>query len=85
MLFSSFLVNLVVMLALDIALVPRWNSVGAALASVVGPAAGLAVCARQHRRRSARSLLELLPRLEDVRVLAAFVLRPLRLRAGRPT
>jgi O-antigen/teichoic acid export membrane protein len=74
----SFLVNLVVMVALDLALIPHWRSTGAAFASIVGPAVGVTICLRRHRATGA-SLLALLPRLEDFRQLATFVRRPLRL------
>ena len=81
LMFTSFLANLVAMLVLDVALIPHWGSTGAAVASVAGPCVGLTVCLVRHRRQSGRPLGELVPRLEDARLLGSFLLRPL---LGRP-
>lgn len=74
--FVSFLVNLVTMVALDLVLIPTWRSTGAAVASVIGPAVGLAVCLQRHRRLSGGSVVALLPTGEDFRALVAFAWRP---------
>ncbi len=83
LLFTSFLANLGTMLVLDVALIPLWNSVGAAIASVAGPAVGLFASVRGHQSRAGRPLSELLPRRDDVQLFASFVRRlvPTRSRA----
>lgn len=78
LLLSSFALNLGVMLALDLALIPAWGSTGAALASVVAPTLGFGVCWRRCRREGWTSLTEFVPRGQDFRALFVFVARPLR-------
>lgn len=46
----SYGVNLATMVSLDLVLIPTMGIMGAALASVIAPAAGLAVCAYAYRR-----------------------------------
>lgn len=75
--FVSFFVNLVTMVALDFALIPHWRSNGAAVASVIGPAVGLAVCLQRHHRLAGGSPASLLPVAADFRQLLAFARRPL--------
>ncbi len=78
LLFWSFALNVSVMLLLDLALIPAWGSLGAAVASVVAPAVGVAACLRRYHREGRVRFVELLPRGEDFRALFGFVLRPLR-------
>jgi O-antigen/teichoic acid export membrane protein len=78
LLFWSFAANLVAMVVLDVALIPVWGSVGAAVASVVAPAVGLGVCLNRLRRDDGAHVLELVPRPADFGVLIAFALRPVR-------
>lgn len=73
----SFVANLLTMVSLDLVLIPRWESNGAAIASVIGPAVGLAICLRGHRRVSGLPSSALLPRIEEFRQLTAFIRRPL--------
>lgn len=72
LLLRSFGLGLVVMVALDLALVPRFGLTGAAIGSVAGPAAGLVLCLRAYRNASWWSLplRQLLPRSSDLRALA---------------
>lgn len=65
----SFLVNVATMVALDLVLVPSLGSLGAALASVVAPAAGLLVCLARLRRDGVPMGM-LVPRTGDWRQLA---------------
>jgi O-antigen/teichoic acid export membrane protein len=83
LLFSSFALNVSTMIVLDVALIPLWGSVGAALGSLVAPALGLAVCLARYRRDPDAHLMELVPRLDDFQTLAAFVLRPVWARVRR--
>ena len=78
--FRSFLANLITMVGLDLVLIPHWRSTGAAVASVIGPAVGLAICLRRHRVLSGTPSSALLPRLEEFRQLRTFVRRPLQAR-----
>ena len=75
--FASFVANLMTMVALDFLLIPHWRSTGAALASVMGPAVGLAICVHRHGALSGMPLAALLPRVEEFRQLTTFVRRPL--------
>jgi len=76
-LFRSFAINVVAMLAVDLALIPLLGATGAALGSVVGPVAGLVVCCRAYARRGvpARSFL---PRGSDFGVVRDVVLQRFR-------
>lgn len=64
-LFWSFAVNLLTMLAVDVALIPVFGAMGAAVGSVVAPVAGLAVCARAYAKRGV-SLRQFIPGRTDV-------------------
>jgi peptidoglycan biosynthesis protein MviN/MurJ (putative lipid II flippase) len=75
-LFWSFATNLVTMLVVDIALIPVLGAVGAAIGSVVAPAAGVAVCARAYRRRGV-SLRQFVPGAADVGRVRDLALRGL--------
>jgi O-antigen/teichoic acid export membrane protein len=61
----SFGMSLGVMVALDLALIPIANTVGAALAAAVSYAIGAGVALRGYRRTGG-GLIELLPRLRDI-------------------
>ena len=66
----SFATNVIGMAALDLTLIPAFGVVGAALASVGGSLAGLAMCLRTYRRRDPDlHLRALLPTAQDVRDL----------------
>ncbi|MFN2555319.1 MAG: oligosaccharide flippase family protein [Nitriliruptorales bacterium] len=80
LLLSSFTVGLIVMVALDWALVPRLGLVGAALGSAAGPAVGLAICLRAYHRGPwwPLPLGQLFPRGADLRALTIQSFRVLR-------
>jgi O-antigen/teichoic acid export membrane protein len=65
----SFGLSLAVMIALDFALIPGLEIVGAAIASVVSSVVGFGICA-QHYRRDAVAFGALLPRWTDVAELS---------------
>lgn len=71
----SFAVNVIVMLALDVVLVPTHGLIGAAFASVGGSVAGLSVCVYSYKRMErTQSLREFLPRRDDFAMLVEFVM-----------
>jgi len=76
-LFRSFAINLVAMLAVDLALIPLFGPTGAALGSVVGPAAGLVICCRAYARRGVR-VQSFLPRRSDIAAMRDLVLKRFR-------
>ncbi|MBA2608655.1 MAG: hypothetical protein H0U92_06940 [Actinobacteria bacterium] len=51
LLFWSFAVKLATMMAADLALIPSLGAVGAAIGSVIAPAAGVVMCGRAYRKR----------------------------------
>ena len=73
LLFRSFLLALVVMCGMDLFLIPRLGTVGAALSAVAGPATGLALCLRSYHRSPVWSLRlgRLIPRTSDFRAFFA--------------
>lgn len=74
LLVNSFSVNLVTMIVLDIALIPRFGALGGAEASVVAAAAGTAVCLHAYRARGF-GVRSLLPQRNDFQVLRRTVQR----------
>jgi O-antigen/teichoic acid export membrane protein len=79
----SFTASVAVMVLLDLALIPPFGTVGAAIASCLGGMAGLLICLRHHRAQGIR-LPELLPRPADARALVALASEMLpRTRAAR--
>jgi O-antigen/teichoic acid export membrane protein len=73
----SFTVNVATMVAIDIALIPAHGATGAAVGSLVAPAAGLGVCLLAYRRRGVRPT-SFLPRradLGELRTIARGLLR----------
>lgn len=71
----SFAVSTIVMTGLDLALISDYGIVGAAWASVAGPAAGLAVCLAWYERTATFQLplVSLIPRPEDLRYFIDFM------------
>lgn len=71
----SFVVSLVLMVALDVILIPGFGMTGAAVASVVAATAGLAICVRTFQRLSKGSVSfrDFAPSMEDARLLVGFV------------
>lgn len=75
---AAYGTTLIVMVALDLLLIPRWGIEGAAIASVCGPVAGLLVCGASYRRDAQRrgtSLREFVPRFDDFRFVLKTLLR----------
>lgn len=70
---QAFGANLVVMVGLDVVLIPPFGIMGAAIASVVGPAVGLAICLRDYRHGQNLPILQLIPQREDFLDLISFV------------
>lgn len=68
LLVRSFSVNLVTMVAADLILVPIAGALGAAVAALVAPAAGLTLCLWTYRERGVRPT-SFLPRRADLRRL----------------
>jgi hypothetical protein len=69
LLVRSFGVNVALMLALDLIAIPLANLTGAALASVAGTTAGLAVCVLWYRNRQL-PLGSLVPNRDDLRMVS---------------
>jgi len=69
LLVQSYFVNLLIMGTVDIVLIPAYGALGAAVGSLVAPAAGLAVCLIAYHRRGVgpRSFLPRLSDLQEVR------------------
>ena len=84
--FYSFGVSLLVMLLFDYALIPLLGIVGAAIAAMIGPAIGLAVCLILYCRKAGHALrlAEFLPCVNDFRFLAASVMRAVSNEKSRP-
>lgn len=74
LLVNSFSVNLVTMIVVDIALIPRFGALGGAAGSVVAAAAGTAVCLHAYRARGF-GVRSLLPQRNDFQVLRRTVQR----------
>jgi len=72
LLLASFICTTAVMLLLDLIFIKVWGMEGAAVASVLGSAAGLAVCLNAYRRgETGFRARHLLPRPRDARFLIA--------------
>lgn len=68
--------TLTMMIALDLLLIPKWGTMGAAAASTLSPAIGLAVCIAAYRpglRRSNLGLRDFLPGRGELLVLWGFL------------
>lgn len=72
---KAFGATLVAMVGLDLALVPVMGIMGAAVASLIGPAVGLFICLRAYSRSAFGdlSLSDLFPRGRDFRELGEFL------------
>lgn len=73
---AAYGLTLCVMLLLDFILIPLWGIVGAALASVIAPAAGLAFCALSYRseaRRAGLKVTDFVPGRDDLKLLFDFL------------
>lgn len=70
----SFGAGLVVMVGLDVALIPRYELIGASIASVAGAAVGLGICLRAYKDLigGEGNMLQLLPRRDDFKTLVGF-------------
>lgn len=71
-LLTSFAISFGVMIALDLALIGRFEGVGAGVASMVASGTGLLLAAR-HYRRSGWDWREFVPRATDARALTAYL------------
>jgi O-antigen/teichoic acid export membrane protein len=71
-LLRSFAISFGVMIALDFALIGRFEGVGAGMASMVASGTGLLLAAR-HYRRSGCDWREFVPRATDARALTAYL------------
>jgi len=66
LLFRSFAFNLAIMVAADLILIPRLDAVGAAVGSVLGPAAGLTLCLWAYREKGLNAR-QFIPQVADLR------------------
>lgn len=77
LLVRSFMVNLATMIACDLVLIPLAGALGAAVGSLIAPAAGLVVCLAAYRRRGVPAS-SFVPRRADL-----LRLRDIAIRTGR--
>lgn len=78
LLVRSFTLNVVTMICADIPLILALGAVGAAIGSVLAPAAGVLLCLRTYHRRGL-TVRALIPGLNDLRLVQDLCFRALRL------